>query len=98
MQTQNRNEHLTDAQILRGWLDTIPHGEYNKRKKQLVEACAVSLATLHNWLYGQSRITKAGKRDINKFALEVSGHEIFPVAKPGESREGVSAVISGEAI
>lgn len=98
MQTQNRNECLTDAQILRRWLYTIPHGEYNKRKKQLVEACAVSPATFNNWMYGLCRITKAGKRDINKFALEVSGHEIFTVAKSGENREGVSAVISGEAI
>lgn len=96
---QNEIKHLTDAKILRHWLDySVPRGEYNKLKKRLVEECLVSASTFKNWLYGKCRIPESGKRDINRVTLEYSGTEIFTIAKPGGLPEGVCGEPSGEAI
>ena len=83
---------------MRCWLDTIPRGEYNNVKRKLVEACLVPMSTLKNWIYGNCRIREAGKRDINKVTLEVSGIELFKIAKPGGNSEGVCGGSPGEAI
>lgn len=98
MQTQNENSRLADAKKLRCWLDTIPRGEYNNVKRKLVEACLVPISTFNNWRYGNCRIPEAGKRDIDKVALEVSGIELFKIAKPGGDSEGVCVSTPGEAI
>lgn len=98
MQTQNENSRLADAKKLRCWLDTIPRGEYNNVKRKLVEACLVPLSTFNNWRYGNCRIPEAGKRDINSVTLEVSGIELFKIAKPGCNSEGVCGSTPGEAI
>ncbi len=95
---QNGIKHLTDAEILRRWLDTIPRGEYNTVISKLVDACLVPYSTFRNWRYGNCRIPAAGKRDINTVTREVSGIEIFTIAKPEETTEGVSGETSGEAI
>lgn len=98
LQMQNGNKHLADDKILRQWLDTIPRGEYNKVLSKLVDACLVPMSTLKNWRYGNCRIPAAGKRDINTVTKEVSGVEIFTIARPGGISEGVSGETSGEAI
>lgn len=98
MQAQNEIKHLTDAEILRQWLDSVPRGDYNKQKQRLVEECLVSVSTFKNWLYGKCRIPEAGKRDINRVTLEYSGFRIFTIAKPGGISEGVCGETSGEAI
>lgn len=95
---QNDVKHLTDAEKLRYWLDSVPRGEYNKQKSRLVEECLVSASTFNNWLYGKCRIPDSGKRDINRVTLEVSGEEIFTIAKPGGISEGMCGESSGEAI
>jgi len=95
---QNDVKHLTDAEKLRYWLDSVPRGEDNKQKSRLVEECLVSASTFNNWLYGKCRIPDSGKRDINLVTLEVSGEEIFTIAKPGGISEGVCGESSGEAI
>lgn len=89
----------TDAEKLRHWLDySVSRGEYNKQKRRLVEECLVSVSTFNNWLYGKCRIPDSGKRDINRVTLEVSGEEIFTIAKPGGISVGVCGESSGEAI
>lgn len=95
---QNDVKHLTDAEKLRYWLDSVSRGEYNKQKSRLVEECLVSASTFNNWLYGKCRIPDSGKRDINRVTLEVSGEEIFTIAKPGGISEGMCGESSGEAI
>ena len=62
----------TDDEILRRWLDTIPHGDYNKVISKLVDACLISRSTFRNWRYGNCRIPASGKRDINIVTREVS--------------------------
>lgn len=90
MQAQNENKSMTDAQILRHWLDySVPRGEYNKVKRRIVEVCLVPVHTLNNWIYGACRIPESGKRDINRVAIEISGEEIFTVAQPGGDSVGV---------
>ena len=96
---QKEIKYLTDAEILRHWLDfSVPRGEYNKQKRRLVEVCLVSKSTFNNWLYGKCRIPESGKRDINRVTLEFSGKEIFTLANPGEVSEGVCRESSGAAI
>lgn len=96
---QHETKHLTDAEKLRHWLNfSVSRGEYNKQKSRLVEECLVSVSTFNNWLYGKCRIPDSGKRDINRVTLEVSGEEIFTIAKPGGISEGVCGESSGEAI
>ena len=95
---KNGIKHLTDDETLRHWLDTIPRGEYNKVIAKLVASCLVSRSTFRNWRYGNCRIPDAGKRDINAVTREVSGVEIFTIAKPETTTEGVSGITSGEAI
>lgn len=96
---QNEIKHPTDAEILRHWLDySVPRGEYNKQKNRLVQECLVTVSTFNNWLYGKCRIPDSAKRDINRVTLEVSGKEIFTIAKPGGIPEGVCGESSGEAI
>lgn len=96
---QTEIKHLTDAEILRHWLDySVPRGEYNKIKTRFVEECLVSVSIFKNWLYGKCRIPESGKRDINRVTLEYSGIEIFKIAKPGGISEGVCGETSGEAI
>lgn len=96
---QNEIKHPTDAEILRHWLDySVPRGDYNKQKSRLVVECLVPVSTFNNWLYGKCRIPDSGKRDINRVTLEVSGKEIFTIAKPGGIPEGVCGESSGEAI
>ena len=43
MQIQHGTGHLTDAEILRRWLDTIPRGEYNNVIAKLVETCLIQI-------------------------------------------------------
>lgn len=95
---QNGIKQPTDAEILRNWLATIPRGEYNTVISKLVDACLISLSTLRNWRYGNCRIPASGKRDINTITREVSGIEIFTIAKPEVMTEGVSGDTSGKAI
>lgn len=75
---------ITDSKILRGWLDSVPRGEYNKHKAALVYVCGVKAHTLSNWLYGNCRIPASAKRLINAYTSLVSGREIFTIAKPDE--------------
>lgn len=98
MQIQHGTEHLTDAEILRRWLDTIPRGEYNNVIARLVETCLIPIHTLRNWRYGNCRIPEAGKRDINIVTREVSGIEIYKIVMPEVIVEGVSGRISGKTI
>lgn len=87
-----------DSLILRNWLDTVPYGDYAKIIKLLTERCLVNITTFRNWRYGRCRIPESGKRDINNVTLEISGIEIFKIAKPEEMAEGVSGHASGTAI
>jgi hypothetical protein len=80
MQVKNENKYLTDAKILHQWLETVPRGQYGAVKEELQKECLVSKAILNNWIYGNCRITDAGKRDINRVTLRVSGVEIFNLA------------------
>lgn len=76
------NKCITDAKILREWLESVPFGKYNAVKQQLVEKCLIPGTTLSNWIYGKCRIPMAAKRDINEISMLVSGREIFTVVKP----------------
>ena len=98
MQMRDEIKHLTDSEILRQWLDSVPRGDYNNQKVRLVNECLVSTSTFNNWLYGKCRIPNSGKRDINRVTFEVSGIEIFTIAKPGGISEGMCGESSGEAI
>lgn len=95
---QNDNNHLTDGQILRDYLAKVPSGIVNKVVARMVEHCLVTKYVFANWRYDRCRIPLSGKRDINTITREVSGIEIFTIAKPGEAAEGVSGNTSGVAI
>ncbi len=95
---QNGIKQPTDDEALRYWLDTIPVGKYKAVIAKLLDVCLISRATLANWRYGNCRIPASGKRDINKVSKDVSGIEIFKIANPENSAEGVSGGISGKAI
>lgn len=81
----NNIKHLTDAEKLRHWLDSVPRGEYNNIKRRIVEVCIIPPYTLNNWLHGLCRIPNLAKREINRVTLEVSGIELFTIAKPVKS-------------
>lgn len=74
---KNQIKDLTDSNILRAWLDSMPRGEYSKHKAGLVIACAVRSYTFLNWLYGRCGINNSAKKLINAYTLQVSGREIF---------------------
>jgi hypothetical protein len=96
---EDSNKPLTDSEKLRNWLDfSVPRGEYNNIKARLVSECLVSVFTFNNWLYGKCRIPNAGKRDINRVTMEITGTEIFTNSQTGGQSEGVSGLSSGEAI
>lgn len=98
MQSNKEIKRHTEAYILRQWLDTIPRGDYNKIMSLLFARCLVNKSTFANWRYGRCRIPEASKRDINSVTQEISGIEIFTIAKPEEMTEGVSGHASGTAI
>lgn len=87
---KNQIKDLTDSNILRGWLDSMPRADYNKHKTALVYVCAENKYTFLNWLYGRCRIPNSAKKLINAYTLQVSGKEIFIIAKP----EGLADVSS----
>lgn len=95
---KTRLRQNAEGEILRQWLDTIPRGQYNNVKDRLVSECLIQKHTLNNWIYGICRIPDAGKRDINRVTLEISGIEIFTIAKSEAKGEGESVIASGEAI
>lgn len=95
---KNQIKDLTDSNILRGWLDSLPRAEYNKHKAGLVVACAESTSKILNWIYGRCKVPNSAKKLINAYTLQVSGKEIFTIARPEELTEGVSGHASGTAI
>lgn len=95
---KNQIKDLTDSNILRGWLDSMPRAEYNKHKSALVEVCAENRFKILNWLYGRCRVPNSAKKLINAYTLQVSGKEIFTIAKPEDMAESVSGHASGTAI
>ncbi len=95
---KNQIKDLTDSNILRGWLDSLPRAEYNKHKAGLVVACAENRSKILNWIYGRCKVPNSAKKLINAYTLQVSGREIFTIAKPGGISEGVCGESSGEAI
>lgn len=95
---KNQIKDLTDSKILRSWLDSLPRADYNKHKDALVDTCSENRYTFLNWLYGRCRIPNTAKKLINMYTLQVSGVEIFKIAKPVENSEGVSGALPGKAI
>ncbi len=95
---KNQIKDLTDSNILRGWLDSLPRAEYNKHKAGLVVACAENRSKILNWIYGRCKVPNSAKKLINAYTLQVSGREIFTIARPGGISEGVCGESSGEAI
>ncbi len=95
---KNQIKDLTDSNILRGWLDSMPRGEYNKHKAALVSVCAENRYKILNWMYGRCKVPNSAKILINAYTLQVSGKEIFKIGKPEELTEGVSGHASGTAI
>lgn len=89
---------LTDSKILRGWLDSRPRAEYNKHKAALVDVCSENRYKIQNWLYGRCKVPNSAKKLINAYTIQISGEEIFTIAKPEELTEGVSGHASGTAI
>ena len=81
---ENEKIHLTDDEILRGWLESIPYCSYNKTRLLLVARCKVSLDVFKNWYYGRSRIPGSAKVLINMVTKEVSNKEIFTIADAPE--------------
>lgn len=98
MQNKNEINSLSDSEILRVWLKTVPYGEYNAVKEMIVDECLIKRTTFHNWLYGKCRIPLSGKRDINRVTMKVSGIEIYTIAKPREAAVDACDGLSGEAI
>lgn len=99
MQAVEVSKVSSDGEVLRHWLNfSVSRGDYNNVKRRLVEECLIKPHILNNWIYGLSRIPEAGKRDINRVTMEISGKEIFTVAKPEGSSGGVGGTSSGEAI
>lgn len=95
---KNQIKDLTDSNILRSWLDSLPRAEYNKHKAGLAVACAESRSKILNWIYGRCKVPNSAKKLINAYTVQVSGKEIFTIAKPEELTEGVSGHASGTAI
>lgn len=95
---KNQIKDLTDSNILRNWLDYLPHAEYNKHKRALVGVCSENFSKIENWIYGRCKVPNTAKKLINAYTLQVSGKEIFTIAKPGVATEGVSGDTSGAAI
>ncbi len=79
---KNQIKDLTDSNILRAWLDSLPRAEYNKHKAGLVVACSESRSKILNWIYGRCRVPNSAKVLINAYTLQVSGKEIFAIAQP----------------
>lgn len=85
-----------DTKILREWLGSMPRRDYNKIQLLLVEECLAPLTTIRNWIYGTCRsIPMHAKRDINRVARELSGHDIFVIVPPGGASVGVSGALRG---
>lgn len=95
---KNQIKDLTDSNILRGWLDSMPRGEYNKHKTALVDVCSENRYKILNWLYGRSRVPNTAKKLINAYTLQVSGKEIFNITKPENTTEGAGAHSSDTAV
>lgn len=84
---KNQIKDLTDSKILRGWLDSVPRAEYNKHKDALVVVSAENRSKVCNWLYGRCKVPNSAKILINQYTLQVSGKEIFTIAKPEAETE-----------
>lgn len=72
-------KQLTDAQILRSWLNKVPYGEYNAVRSKMVEKCMVTKQTFANWQQGLCRIPKLAKSVINTVAKDYNGTKIFDI-------------------
>lgn len=79
MQTKGVKKFPADANILRGWLDSIPFGQYNAVKWRIVDTCEVPMTTLNNWIYGTCRIPDERKIILNGISKEISGKELFDI-------------------
>lgn len=92
---ESEKKLLTDAQILRDYMDSIPHGIYNKVRDLIVAHCMVPKHTFKNWMQGYCRIPNLCKREINRISLEVSGIEIFTIVAPGAKAGGANDHVPG---
>ena len=70
---------LSDDEILRNWISTIPVGRYAGVVDDILDTCMISRDTFKNWRYGRCRIPAAGKRDLNIISQKISGVDIFDV-------------------
>lgn len=95
---KNQIKDLTDSNILRDWLDSMPRGEYNKHKVALVAVCAENKSKILNWIYGRCKVPNSAKKLINAYTLQVSGKEIFTIAMSEDMADGVSGHTTGTAI
>ncbi|MDE6027824.1 MAG: hypothetical protein K2G23_07125, partial [Muribaculaceae bacterium] len=66
-----------NAEILKNWLLTVPPIDKDFVFSKIYAECLISPTTLRNWRYGRCRIPMSGLRDLNKVALEYSGHELY---------------------
>lgn len=83
MQILNDIKPQTPNDILRNWLNSLPHKAYQKVKLRLAEECLVPMHTLNNWIYGKCVIRPASQRDINRVSIEITGNELFTITNPG---------------
>ncbi len=84
-------KRLTDGQILRDWLNSVPYGEYNVVRARMVAECMVKKQIFANWLYGISRIPTLAKSVINSVARNYNGTTIFNIQElAGAGVEGES--------
>lgn len=50
------------------WLDSIPHGDFQKTKEDIIKRCGVTATVLRFWLYGKTKIPFLAQKEIEIIA------------------------------
>ncbi len=73
MKTEEKEFKNTDGENLMAWMSTIPVGEIDGVRRQLMDECEVSRYVLAHWLAGRTRIPPLAKKVIERIA----GKDLF---------------------
>jgi hypothetical protein len=71
METTNKN-------LFQEWIDSIPVGEYQSVRDDVIKKCMITRQVFNHWKLGNSKVPPLAQMKIN----EIAGREIFKIEKP----------------
>lgn len=70
-------EERKEVNELKLWLESIPMGNYEAIRRQILERCKTKDYIFRNWKCGVTKVPLLEKSIINKIALEYNGSTCF---------------------